>query len=124
MKTFITSILLLCSAAAFAQNITNTLGVGGLFKIKDGASTFFTLTQSTGLVSLSKGLDLPVTTSSTTGVLIMGGVRYMHSYDPADTGTNLFLGLNAGNFTMSGAPPSGRYNTGVGYNSLYSNTTG
>src|SRR6266498_2320063 len=48
-------------------------------------------------------------------------------YAPAGVGThNTFLGLNAGNFTMTGGnfTMTGDFNTGLGSNALSSNTTG
>jgi hypothetical protein len=67
-----------------------------------------------GSVGLSGNLYLPATTS-TTGIIKLGGANFAHSIG---TG-NSFLGYNAGNLTMSGD-----YNTGIGERSLYGNTTG
>ncbi len=123
--------LLICNLH-FAQNITNTLGTSGLFKIKDGATDYFTLTQSTGQVNILKSLRLENTTSSTVGALYMGANRFLHNYGSANT----FVGVSSGNFTMSGSNNSafgdsslvfnstGDYNSAFGYYSLRSNTMG
>lgn len=120
------------TSAALPQNITNTLGTSGVFKIKDGTTDHFTLTQSTGQVNILKTLRIENTTSSTTGVIYRGANRFIHSYG---TG-NMFFGVNSGNFTMTGSEntafgintlgllTSGLYNSAFGENSLQKNTTG
>jgi trimeric autotransporter adhesin len=64
-------------------------------------------------------LNLPNTTSSTNGVITLGGSAFISNYgDPSDT----FIGQNSGGaFAASGSFFS---NTGVGQNALYSVTTG
>jgi hypothetical protein len=86
-----------------------------------------------GQVSLLSNLSLPPTApSGAAGVITFGGSRFAHAIGTANT----FLGLNAGNFTMTGgnntadgdstlqANTSGTQNTAIGSGSLYSNTTG
>ncbi len=94
------------------------------------------------------GLD--DTTTSATGVIDKGDVRWLHNFqDPTGGGAvpdgyNLFLGYSAGNFTMGSTATQvaeasynvgigkevllsntlGGYNVGIGNVSLYSNTTG
>jgi len=124
MKNFKTLfILLFISFSVFAQNnITNTLGTGGTFTVKDATANFLTVTQSTGLVNILNGLRLEDTgNSSTTGVIFKGATRFLHNFQPSGTSTNTFLGLNSGNFSMSSAYGS---NTGLGINTLNSLTTG
>jgi hypothetical protein len=127
MKTklfFVLHIFLFCNA--FPQNITNTLGVSGLFSIKDNSITYLSLSQSTGYVTLNKSLTLQNTNNSTTGVIYKGSSRFMHNFSPSGaTGHNTFLGENSGNFTMT-APASinSSYLTAIGFQTLYSNTTG
>jgi len=69
-----------------------------------------------GTQTISSGnLALPDTSNATTGVVTLGGIQFLHSF-----GTyNSFLGLGAGNFSMTGT-----LNTGVGRNALVKNTTG
>lgn len=115
----------LISVSVFPQNITNTLGAGGSFIIKDGAKTFLTLNQSTGYLTLNSG------------VIFKGADRFIHNYSPDSAyGYNTFIGINSGNFTMTGAynlalgeeslfsNQDGFGNTALGFQSLYSNTTG
>src|SRR2546428_1032965 len=69
-----------------------------------------------GTLTLSGDLALPSTASLTVGVITLGGSAFAH-----DFGTNnTFLGINAGNFTMSGLGQ----NTAIGTSALASNTTG
>jgi hypothetical protein len=63
--------------------------------------------------------------TSTRGVITKNGLRFIHNYQaPGTDGFNTFVGLEAGNFTMSGSGTQASYNTGVGYRSLFSLTTG
>lgn len=116
----------------FSQDIINILGPGGVFKIKDGATDFFTLSQNTGQVNILNSLRLENTTNSTTGIIFKGTQSFLHNYGTYNT----FTGINSGNFTMSGGINSGYgafslysnttgiNNSAFGYNSLYRNTTG
>ena len=122
MKIFIKFILFffITSLIYSQSNITNTLGTGGVFTIKDGSTTFFTLSQSDGHITL------PVTTSPSLGVIFKGSNRFIHDFKPAGAdGYNTFVGVVAGNFTMthsSGNDASD--NTGIGNAALLSLTTG
>lgn len=110
----------------YGQHITNTLGTGGTFKIKDGSNTFFTLFQSNGFVELNKSLRLIPTTDLNSGVIYKGSNRFIHDYKSASNiGQNTFVGINSGNFTLGGGSfNNGSNNTGLGYNSLNDITTG
>ncbi|MDQ3022748.1 MAG: hypothetical protein M3R36_19615 [Bacteroidota bacterium] len=108
-------LFLMFASGVFSQNITNTLGTGGVFTIKDAGNDYFTLSQSTGQVNILRTLRLENTTSSIQGILFKGTDRFLHNYGTSNT----FLGINSGNFTMTGAT-----NTALGHISLYSNTTG
>lgn len=108
-------LLLIITPTFFSQNITNTLGPGGVFKITDGVSDYLTLSQSTGQVNILKTLRLENTTSPNLGVIFKGADRFIHNYGT----NNTFIGLNSGNFNMTGS-----FNTATGYQSLFSNTTG
>jgi hypothetical protein len=68
-----------------------------------------------GVVSLTNNLDIPNTTSATTGVITKNGNRFIHT----GGANNTFLGVNAGNFSASGSN-----NTGIGLNALTALTTG
>jgi trimeric autotransporter adhesin len=94
-------------------------------------------------LEITAAFRMPVTTSNSTGVFYKGANRFIHDYKPASNdGNNTFIGVNAGNFTMSSATSwlaSGNtgiganaltalttagYNTAVGVNALAANTTG
>lgn len=125
LKTIL--MLALIQGGIFSQHITNTLGVNGLFKIKDNSLTYLTLTQATGYVDLSKSLKLAVTTDLNTGVIYKGANRFIHDYKNAsNTGGNVFVGTNSGNFTLGGAGNStyGSFNTAIGTNTMNALTTG
>jgi len=66
-------------------------------------------------VTLDGNLGLPSTTSSSVGVLTVGGSRFLHAFGPANT----FVGIIAGNFSLTGG-----LNTAVGAQALQSDTSG
>ena len=132
-KSTLFFVLCVCSTTLFSQNnITNTLGTGGVFSIKDATTNYLTLTQSSGEVNILKGLRLENTSDSSLGVIFKGADRFIHNYGAKNT----FMGTNSGNFTMTGtnntavgfssinSNTTGTYNAAVGSNSLHSNTTG
>ena len=78
-------------------------------------------------------VTLPSTVNAATGVVNLGGNRFLHAFGPAST----FLGTNAGNFTIAGTGQltgigsyaltnntSGNNNTAAGSFALFSNTSG
>ena len=115
MKNSILFFCFLFGVICFAQDITNTLPPGGKFIVKDATNNYLTLDQSTGQMNILKSLRLENTTSPSLGVIFKGDDRFIHNYGS----NNTFMGINSGNFTMTGEK-----NTGVGRQSLYSNTTG
>ncbi|MEO8512041.1 MAG: tail fiber domain-containing protein [Ignavibacteria bacterium] len=109
------------------QNITNTLGSLGNFTIKDASNTYMSLSQSTGNLSLNRGLNLLLTSSATTGIIFKGGTRFIHDFAPPGAfGSNVFIGIGAGNFTMvfTGNTLNSSFNTSVGSSTLASLTSG
>jgi len=131
MKTlnliFTLALTLLLSGVIYSQNITGTLGTGGLFSIRTSSDTLFRISQSTGNVSLFRNMELGgiENSTSTRGVITKNGLRFIHNYQvPGTNGQNTFIGLEAGNFTTSGSGTNASFNTGVGYKSLYSLTIG
>jgi trimeric autotransporter adhesin len=128
MKQFIFTILLtaILSTAIYSQSITNTLGTGGAFILKDANTNFLTVSQSSGLVAISNNLMLNNTINSSYGVIYKGTARFIHNYwHPTSFGNNTFLGRDAGNFTMTaGTGIHASNNTGLGYLSLTNLTTG
>jgi hypothetical protein len=106
--------LVICNLA-ISQNITNTLGSSGVFTLKDNVTTYLSLSQSSGNLSLNRSMVLSGTTSSTVGVIYKGTERFLHNYGTDNT----FLGIVSGNFTMTGGS-----NTAIGSGSMFFNTTG
>lgn len=120
-----------------AQGIINTLGSGGTFSVKDNSSTFLSVSQSNGTISIISPFE-----GNQRGSIFKGTNRFLHTYyGTGANGHNTFLGLYSGNFTMSGTGTQSSYNTGIGeyslnmlstghsnsalgYNSLGSNNTG
>ena len=75
---------------------------------------------ASGYALMAGGVDLPVTTSATVGVLDVGGTAFLHAYGQNGlTDGNTFVGDSAGNFTLTGTN-----NTAVGYQALALNTGG
>jgi trimeric autotransporter adhesin len=76
-------------------------------------------------LEIAGAFRFPATSSSSTGVIYKGADRFIHDYKPASgLGGNTFLGINAGNFTMTATGSQSSYNTGIGNLSLTGLTTG
>ncbi len=75
--------------------------------------------DSSGNMTATGTFTLPLTTSSTVGVLKLGTNSFMHMCCDTTNFTNVFVGASAGNFTQSGTQ-----NTGVGGLSLATTTSG
>ncbi len=114
-------LLLMFATTVFSQDITNTLAPSGKFIVKDATTDFFILNQSNGTATLPLQLG-----GDQRGSIFKGTDKFLHTYYGSGTdGNNTFLGINAGNFTMGGINSyEGSANTGVGYRSLFSNSTG
>ncbi len=119
MKTPLTAIIItvLLVLNTLSQNITNTIGTNGEFKIKDGTTDYLTLSQVSGNLFLYRNMELGgiATSTSNRGVITKNGIRFIHNYGTSNT----FLGENSGNFTMTGYN-----NTIIGFNAFLNNTTG
>ena len=125
--TLVLLLLILTNGVSLSQNMTVTLGTGGLFTIKDTSNNYLTLSQLTGQVNILRNLRLELTgNDSTIGVIYKGVNRFIHDFRPSGVdGLNTFVGINSGNLTMSGINPwEASNNTGVGYFSLTNLTTG
>ncbi len=73
-----------------------------------------------GTPNFTGDLNLPATTSASTGVLDLGGSPFLHAYGANGLSSgNTFAGSTAGNFTLSGT-----LNTGDGYQTLAADTSG
>ncbi len=124
MKTILTTTTLLyvLALSVYAQSgsINNTLGTGGSFTIKDGSTTFFTLSQSIGTITLPYGAA-----GTRNGSIFKGTDSFIHTYFGTGTdGYNTFVGIASGNHTLGGSGAQGSYNTAVGTTSLMSLSTG
>jgi len=85
-------------------------------------------------LEITKNFRLPVTSGTTPyGIIYKDGNRFIHDFNYGNNGTvttaggNTFVGINAGNLMMGSTATSASqasYNTGIGYQSLYLNTTG
>ncbi len=114
MKKIIFMLMLIALVSkVHSQNITNILGTGGTFSIKDANYTYFSLRQSDGNVKIYNNIELPVTNNGV-GIIYKGGLPFIHTYS-----NNLFMGIFSGNLSTIGM-----YNTGYGNNTLKSITTG
>ncbi|MFI5168017.1 MAG: tail fiber domain-containing protein, partial [Thermoanaerobaculales bacterium] len=100
------------------------------FLYNDGSKIGINTPSPAQTLDVNGTMRMPMTTATsgtpTAGVLFLGTDRFIHNYGaPGSDGENTFVGLRAGNFTMgSGAPFDGIQNTGIGKESLTSNTTG
>src|SRR4029077_17647327 len=74
-------------------------------------------------LDIAGNLNLPATTSGTTGVISLGGAPFAHNFSPPGNpyAGNPFLGIGAGNFIMT-IPAS--FNTAVGASALTNDTMG
>ena len=86
--------------------------------------------SNSGKVTVTN-LTLPDPTAQAVGLYLASGtgpVPFLHAYGNYTSNGrsmgNLFAGVNAGNASMSTASPTADWNTGVGYSSLNSLTTG
>ena len=87
-----------------------------------------------GNSSIGYNVDLYNTTHSNQyGVITKNNIRFLHDFNYGNNGTittdgfNLFIGPNAGNFTMGSTANTSSlasYNIGIGNQVLYNNTTG
>ena len=78
-------------------------------------------------------LDVPANVGTGVGIIYKGGSRWLYDFNPIHNGTvqpdgfNAFLGVECGNLTMGDTATltkQSSYNVGIGYQSLYVNTTG
>ncbi|MFA5931797.1 MAG: hypothetical protein WC793_00250 [Candidatus Paceibacterota bacterium] len=127
------------SSAAITGDAASTIDVGAGNALSLQTTNNGAITTGTGLVTLGGSLNaagiitLPMTTSSTTGVIYKGATPFIHNFNFGNNGTvttdgkNTFVGINAGNFTM-GSTATLTYesssNVGIGQDVLTINTKG
>jgi hypothetical protein len=92
-------------------NTATSADTANTLALRDGSGNF-----ALNTLTLDANLALPNTTSGgATGVLSLGGSRFLHNFGSRNT----FLGQAAGNFSLSGTD-----NTGIGNGALAATTTG
>lgn len=99
------------TANLFTGNAVKTVTIGST-----NTTSTTTLNSGTGGVQVGTFLGLPAT-SSTAGQIKLNGVRYLHGYQTS----NIFLGTNSGNFTLTAASQE---NVAAGYNTMVNATSG
>jgi hypothetical protein len=114
------------AAGLGAANAATSSNTAGTIVKRDGSGSF-----SSATITLAGNLNLPATTTSA-GIIYSGGIPMLQARGQY----NSFVGLNAGNLTMSGSHntangsealyrnTSGSNNTANGYGALWSNTSG
>ncbi|MDQ7815667.1 MAG: tail fiber domain-containing protein [Melioribacteraceae bacterium] len=78
MKRIVIFNLMVFAGVISAQNITNSLATGGIFSILNGANTYFTIKQSTGLVGIGTNATDPraqLEIGGTDGLLVRGTIN-------------------------------------------------
>lgn len=100
--------------------MTIMLNVNGYTQVGIGT------TNPTAQLELTQSLKIPATVSNVTGIIFKGDYPFLHDYKGSVAlGFNTFLGVDAGNFTSGGgADYQGCNNTGIGFYSLHSVSTG
>lgn len=103
-------------ATTFDADLGTAVPLAGVLNIVGGANIHTSGATDTITVSLDNAIDLPITdTLFDQGALLLGGIVFLHSYGT----NNVFLGSDAGNGTLVGDS-----NTGIGFQSLFSLTSG
>lgn len=105
------SVLFIDTSGNLAEDSTN-------FYFDDSTDTLYI-----DNVNMANNLEIVTTSSSSIGVVTKDGTRFLHTYKPAGTNDNLFLGKGSGNFTLS-ATSNFNANTGIGENTLANLSTG
>lgn len=97
-----------------------TVQVGSSALFQSGTKIGIGTTSPAATLDIHGNLNLPHTTSSTVGVINLGGTPFIHAFFSGHgTPDNTFVGFGAGNFTMTG--PN---NTAIGQDALHANTSG
>jgi len=98
--------------------LTNNGTLNEWMRITSAGNVGIGTTTPTAKLDVTGNLNLPATTSATMGVISLGGTPFVHNFGPPSA-FNTFIGVGAGNFSMTGAN-----NSAVGPFALSSNTTG
>lgn len=105
--------------------------IGGenfIFKVSPDGTNWkdaINIDKSNARISLYDGINIPVALDGKNEILRQGSTSLFHTNKAVGTdGYNIFIGINAGNFTMSGALGDCSYNIGIGLNCLKSISNG
>ena len=95
-------------------NIGNTLFGTSLPNVFGGTAGYIGIGTASPAqqLEITQSMQMPNTASSTLGILYKGGSRFLHNFTNS-TNNNTFLGLNSGNFGLTGTG-----NTAVGSDTL------
>jgi hypothetical protein len=122
------------AAATVEVDAATNLNTASTLVLRDGTGSFAAqeISMHDGIISGNLILSTEPSTSSA-GNILKGSNRFIHDYGTANT----FVGINAGNFSMTGsgnntimghgaltANTTGAYNTAMGANVLAANTIG
>ena len=103
---------------------TTTVGSSNVFQSTTTTNIGINQPNPQATLDVLGNINLPATTSSTMGVISLGGTPFLHNY-PGPGSSNTFIGISAGNMTLSPNPSTGAAeNTAVGYLTLTSLTQG
>lgn len=119
MKSFpnFLAFVLVFTIQMLPQNIDAKLGSGGTFSVLNSSnSSILSISETNNNLNLTN-LNIASTIGSNAGIIYKNGLRIFHTFG----NNNLFLGYNAGNFTLSN---SSNANVGVGTGTLAGLTTG
>jgi hypothetical protein len=96
----------------FVDSVNHRVGIGNIIPAQ--------------ALDVTGSIALPTTVDTTSGVIYKGATSFIHNFAlPGTDGFNTFVGMDAGNFTMTGSVGTqGSNNTGIGKFALNTNTTG
>lgn len=81
-----------------SQNIKNTPGTAGEFRVRDGATIFLKIKQANGSFVIPSSGE-----NSLMRAIYKGSGRFLHTYRATGANRmNTFLGLSSGNFCLGG----------------------
>jgi hypothetical protein len=117
------------ASTTFANMLAGFDSSGNLTSTSSPQVAYINATSTTATSTFAGNIGLSQTATTTAnpiGIITMGGIPFVHAFKgESNTGDNVFIGKNSGNFTMGGATAIyGSQNTAVGVSTLKSNTTG
>lgn len=102
-----------------------TITANGVISTSNTTASTSTTTGAlivSGGAGIALNVGLALTVDSTTGIILKGGARFLHDFlASGGSGHNLYLGVNAGNFTTTSAAVD---NIGIGFTALSVLTSG